>query len=61
MRGLVGEVPFDRDMERQVHAGNAGGSRLQDAVMVFGSRKAEPRLSHGAFASACLTAGGLGL
>ena len=61
MRGLVGEVPFDRDMERQVHAGNAGGSRLQDALMVFGLRKAEPRLSHGAFASARLTAGGLNL
>jgi len=32
MRGLVGEVPFDRDMERQVHAGNAGGSLVQDAM-----------------------------
>ena len=32
MRGVIGQVPVDRDMERQVHAGDAGGSLLQDAV-----------------------------
>jgi hypothetical protein len=34
MRGIGSEIPFNRDMERQVHAGNAGGSRLQDIVTV---------------------------
>jgi hypothetical protein len=35
MRGIGSEVPFNRDMERQVHPGNARGSLLQDAVTVW--------------------------